>query len=182
MRNQGIAQQLTAEIQPRVFQEQFSRQNLILYVRDVQPSASTIAEWKDVFMADSSPPEERSKEGREYGEAQSITIAATALAVGLATNMAALSYAGTPVEPNTGNNTSTVVSAIFVRPLLKIAGAGTNVVLFWTNTTVNFKPQTATNFSTNAIWSDTTNYPLGSGAQQFTNPATGPPRFFRLRV
>ena len=81
IRNQGIAQQLTAEIQPRVFQEQFSRQNLILYVRDVQPSASTIAEWKDVFIADSSPPEERSKEGREYGEAPSITIAATALAV-----------------------------------------------------------------------------------------------------
>jgi LPS export ABC transporter permease LptG/LPS export ABC transporter permease LptF len=81
IRNQGIAQQLTAEIQPRVFQEQFSRQNLILYVRDVQPSASTIAEWKDVFIADSSPPEERSKEGREYGEAPSVTIAASALAV-----------------------------------------------------------------------------------------------------
>ena len=81
IRNQGIAQQLTAEIQPRVFQEQFSRQNLILYVRDVAPSASTIAEWKDVFIADSSPAEERSKEGREYGDAPSVTIAARALAV-----------------------------------------------------------------------------------------------------
>ncbi len=81
IRNQGVAQQLTAEIQPRVFQEQFSRQNLILYVRDVQPSASAIAQWKDVFIADSSPAEERSKEGREYGEAPSVTIAASALAV-----------------------------------------------------------------------------------------------------
>ena len=81
IRNQGIAQQLTAEIQPRVFQEQFSRQNLILYVRDVPPSASTIADWKDVFIADTSPAEERSKEGREYGDAPSITLAASALAV-----------------------------------------------------------------------------------------------------
>jgi LPS export ABC transporter permease LptG/LPS export ABC transporter permease LptF len=81
IRNRGIAQQLTAEIQPRVFQEQFSRQNLILYVRDVPASASAIAAWKDVFIADSSPAEERSKEGREYGDAPSITIAGSALAV-----------------------------------------------------------------------------------------------------
>ncbi len=80
IRNRGIAQQLTAEIQPRVFQEQFSRQNLILYVRDVPPSASAIAEWKDVFIADTSPAAERSKEGREYGDAPSITIAASAIA------------------------------------------------------------------------------------------------------
>jgi lipopolysaccharide export LptBFGC system permease protein LptF len=80
IRNQGIAQQLTAAIEPRVFQEQFSGQKLVLYVRDVTPSASAIAEWKDVFIADTSPPEERSKEGREYGEAPTITIAATALA------------------------------------------------------------------------------------------------------
>lgn len=80
IKNQGIAQQLTAEIQPRVFQEQFSRQNLILYVRDVKPTASTLAEWKDVFIADTSPAEERSKEGREYGDAPSITVAGSALA------------------------------------------------------------------------------------------------------
>ena len=80
IRNQGIAQQLTAEIQPRVFQEQFSRQNLILYVRDVPPSASAIAEWKDVFIADTSPAEERSKEGRDYGDSPAITLASSALA------------------------------------------------------------------------------------------------------
>jgi len=80
IKNQGIAQQLTAEIQPRVFQEQFSRQSLILYVRDVKPTASTLAEWKDVFIADTSPAEERSKEGREYGDAPSIIVAGSALA------------------------------------------------------------------------------------------------------
>jgi LPS export ABC transporter permease LptG/LPS export ABC transporter permease LptF len=79
--NQSVTQELTAMIQPRVFEEQFTGNNMILYVRDVKPTASTLAEWKQVFMADTSPPAERTKAGREPGDFPRITIAAEAVAV-----------------------------------------------------------------------------------------------------
>src|SRR5580704_11417420 len=42
------AEQLTADIQPRVFDEQFP--NTILYVGDVRPGPVTV--WRNVFLAD----------------------------------------------------------------------------------------------------------------------------------
>ncbi|MCC6590345.1 MAG: LptF/LptG family permease [Bryobacterales bacterium] len=81
LRNEALAQQLTAEIQPRVFEEQFTNNNTILYVGDVIPSATTTARWKNVFIADLSPPEQRNKPGREFGDAPRITVAAEAIAV-----------------------------------------------------------------------------------------------------
>jgi len=47
---------LTAEIQPRVFEEQFP--NTILYVGDVKPGPVVV--WRNVFLADLTPPEQRS--------------------------------------------------------------------------------------------------------------------------
>jgi hypothetical protein len=47
--------QATAEIQPRVFIEDFP--NMVLYVRDVIPGP--IVRWQGVFLADTRPPSER---------------------------------------------------------------------------------------------------------------------------
>ncbi|MFN7920096.1 MAG: LptF/LptG family permease [Bryobacteraceae bacterium] len=79
--NENITQELTAMILPRVFEEQFTGNNMVLYVGDVKPSASSMAEWRQLFMADTTPPEERSKNGREAGDSPRITIAEEAIAV-----------------------------------------------------------------------------------------------------
>lgn len=95
LRNEALAQQLTAEIQPRVFEEQFTNNNTILYVGDVIPSATTTARWKNVFIADLTPPEQRNKPGREFGDSPRITVAAEAVASpDPATNTIQLSMTG----------------------------------------------------------------------------------------
>ncbi len=75
--NQLLAAELTADVQPRVFAEQFP--NKVLYVGDVIPGAVT--RWRNVFLADLSPPQERSKDGKERGDAPRITVATGAIAV-----------------------------------------------------------------------------------------------------
>jgi len=75
--NQLVAAELTAEVQPRVFEEQFP--NRILYVGDVIPGALT--RWRNVFIADITPPEERKKEDHERGDGPRITVASDAIAV-----------------------------------------------------------------------------------------------------
>ena len=75
--NKLEAEQLTADIQPRVFEEQFP--NTILYVGDVQPGP--VAVWKNVFLADLTPPEERSIGMRNQAQGPRITVAAEAIAV-----------------------------------------------------------------------------------------------------
>jgi len=79
--NSLIARQLTAEVRPRVFEEQFTNTNTILYVGDVIALPGTTAKWRNVFIADSSPPEQRSERGQQAGEAPGITVATEALAV-----------------------------------------------------------------------------------------------------
>src|SRR5206468_8482153 len=54
--NRLLAAQVTADIQPRVFDEQFP--NMVLYIGDVKPGGS-LAVWHHVFMADIAPPGER---------------------------------------------------------------------------------------------------------------------------
>jgi LPS export ABC transporter permease LptG/LPS export ABC transporter permease LptF len=78
--NRSVAQQLTAEIQPRVFEEQFTKSNVVLYVGDVRSTASTTAEWKNVFLADVTPPDQRPRSNREYSDAPRITVAGDAVA------------------------------------------------------------------------------------------------------
>jgi LPS export ABC transporter permease LptG/LPS export ABC transporter permease LptF len=76
--NRLAAAQLTAEIQPRVFEEQFP--NTILYVGDVVPG--TVVRWRNVFLADISPAGKRRPSGaNEPGEGPRITIASEAIAV-----------------------------------------------------------------------------------------------------
>jgi len=75
--NKLAAEQLTADIQPRVFEEQFPNQ--ILYVGDVRPGP--VAVWKNMFLADLTPPEERSIGMRNQAQGPRITVAAEAIAV-----------------------------------------------------------------------------------------------------
>lgn len=76
--NQLVAAELTAEVQPRVFEEQFP--NRIVYVSDVIPG--TLTRWHNVFIADLTPPEEQKKnESHDRGEGPRITVASDAIAV-----------------------------------------------------------------------------------------------------
>ncbi len=74
--NRLAAEELTAEVQPRVFEEQFP--NTILYVGDVVPGPVEL--WRQIFMADLRPPEERPSNAQEEGEGPHITIAREAIA------------------------------------------------------------------------------------------------------
>ncbi|MBI4907090.1 MAG: LptF/LptG family permease [Acidobacteria bacterium] len=73
--NRMAAAQITAEIRPRVFEEQFP--NRILYVDDLVPGS--IVKWKRVFMADLTPPEQRTGAG-ERGDSPRITLSTQILA------------------------------------------------------------------------------------------------------
>ncbi len=75
--NQVLGRQLTADVQPRVFEEQFP--NTILYVTDVITGQTP--RWKRVFMADVTPPEERKPGAADRGDNPRIMLAADALAV-----------------------------------------------------------------------------------------------------
>lgn len=73
---QMAAEQTTAEIQARVFDENFPHK--ILYIGDVIPGP--VVRWRNVFLADMTPPNERPKGARESAEGPVITLAAEALA------------------------------------------------------------------------------------------------------
>ena len=76
--NKLIAAQLTAEIQPRVFAEQFP--DTILYIGEVVPGE--VVRWHNVFLADISPPEKRKRGASgKGGDGPRITTATEAIAV-----------------------------------------------------------------------------------------------------
>jgi LPS export ABC transporter permease LptF/LPS export ABC transporter permease LptG len=75
--NKLVAAELTAEVQPHVFEEQFP--NRVLYIQDVIPGVVT--RWRNVFIADITPPEEQKKSDHDRGEGPRITVAADAIAV-----------------------------------------------------------------------------------------------------
>ena len=75
--NRLIAEQLTAEIQPRVFAEQFP--NKILYVENVK--TGPVVQWQNLFIADLTPPEQRQSGMREKADGPQITVAREAIAV-----------------------------------------------------------------------------------------------------
>ncbi len=75
--NQLVAAQLTAEVQPRVFEEQFP--NTILYVGDVVQSGR-VFRWRNIFMADLTPPANQRPSGHERGDLPIITVATDAVA------------------------------------------------------------------------------------------------------
>ncbi|HEX6897055.1 MAG TPA: LptF/LptG family permease, partial [Bryobacteraceae bacterium] len=72
-----VAASLTAEVQPRVFEENFP--NRVLYIGDMIPGALT--RWRNVFIADVSPPDDQKKSDHDRGEGPHITVASEALAV-----------------------------------------------------------------------------------------------------
>jgi lipopolysaccharide export LptBFGC system permease protein LptF len=71
------ANQLTADVQPRIFVDNFP--NTILYVGEVKPGP--VALWQNVFVADVTPPEKRKSGMREQATGPMITVAREALAV-----------------------------------------------------------------------------------------------------
>ncbi|HZT28237.1 MAG TPA: LptF/LptG family permease [Bryobacteraceae bacterium] len=75
--NKLEATQLSADIQPRVFEEDFP--NTILYVGDVRPGPVTL--WRNVFIADVTPPEQRTSGLRDKADGPLITVAHEAVAV-----------------------------------------------------------------------------------------------------
>ncbi len=75
--NQLIATQLTADVQPRIFAEQFP--NSILYVSDVV--TGTASRWRRVFLADVTPPESRRPGATERGDSPLVTLATDGIAV-----------------------------------------------------------------------------------------------------
>ena len=73
------ANQVTGDIQPRVFNEDFP--NTILYVDDVKTTApGAPAEWNHVFIADVTPPEGRKSGIQGKADGPFITVARKALA------------------------------------------------------------------------------------------------------
>ncbi|MFN8811494.1 MAG: LptF/LptG family permease [Acidobacteriota bacterium] len=75
--NKALAAQVTAEIQPRVFEEGFP--NTVLYVGDV--IAGPTVKWRKIFMADLRAGSERSTGARERGDEPRILVGEEALAV-----------------------------------------------------------------------------------------------------
>jgi LPS export ABC transporter permease LptF/LPS export ABC transporter permease LptG len=75
--NQMIARQLTADVEPRVFDEEFP--NSILYVNDVTSGTNPL--WRKILLADVTPPEERKPGTAERGDSPMITLASDAVAV-----------------------------------------------------------------------------------------------------
>jgi LPS export ABC transporter permease LptG/LPS export ABC transporter permease LptF len=75
--NQLLASQVSAEIQPRVFDESFP--NTIVYVGDVRPGL--VVQWREVFMADVTPPERRKSGMQDKAAGPLITVAREAIAM-----------------------------------------------------------------------------------------------------
>ena len=71
------AAQLTADIEARVFDEQFP--NTVLYLGDVATGKQV--HWSYLFMADTTPPEDLAKEGKDRStDSPRVTVAADAIA------------------------------------------------------------------------------------------------------
>jgi LPS export ABC transporter permease LptG len=81
LRNKVGASQITAEVVPRVFQEQFTNENTVLYVDNVS-SGTGPAVWSGVFIADLTPSAQRKNGLKEQPVGgPKITLAREAIAV-----------------------------------------------------------------------------------------------------
>lgn len=79
--NRIAATQLTAEVQPRVFEDQFTNDSTVLYVDDVKNDTGPASVWNGVFIADLTPPEQRNTGLKIANPGPRITVAREALAV-----------------------------------------------------------------------------------------------------
>ena len=80
LQNKAGAAQVTADVEPQVFQEQFTNDTTVLYVDDVVSGVGP-ALWKRVFIADITAPGERKTGLKEQPVGPRITIAEEAIAV-----------------------------------------------------------------------------------------------------
>ena len=71
------AAQLTGEIEPRIFNEQFP--NTVLYVDNVTSGGKQVG-WNGIFIADTTPPAELSEQGRDRGDTPRVIVAQQAFA------------------------------------------------------------------------------------------------------
>ncbi len=78
--NREGSSQITADVEPRVFEEQFTNDNTVLYVDDVKSGAGPVV-WRGVFIADLTPPSERKTGLKDQPVGPKITTAREALAV-----------------------------------------------------------------------------------------------------
>jgi lipopolysaccharide export system permease protein len=78
LRNKVGASQITSDVVPRVFQEQFTNDTTVLYVDDVDPVTEL---WKRVFIADLTPPSERKTGLKQETVGPKITLAQEATAL-----------------------------------------------------------------------------------------------------
>ena len=78
--NTIAAAQLTANVEPRVFQDQFTNDNTVLYVNDVKPQNGPVAVWNGVFIADLTPPAERKTGLKDAQAGPKVIVAQEALA------------------------------------------------------------------------------------------------------
>lgn len=79
--NAAAASQLTANVEPRVFEEKFTNDNTVLYVDDVKTETGSVADWYRIFIADLTPPAERKTGMKEAQPGPRVTVAREALAV-----------------------------------------------------------------------------------------------------
>ena len=79
--NSVAATQLTAEVQPRVFEDQFTNDRTVLYVDDVKSDAGPVVVWNGVFIADLTPAGERRTGLKDAQAGPRVTVAREALAV-----------------------------------------------------------------------------------------------------
>jgi LPS export ABC transporter permease LptG/LPS export ABC transporter permease LptF len=79
--NTVAAAQLTADVEPRVFEDQFTNDTTVLYVNDVKSENGPVAVWSGVFIADLTPPAERKTGVKEAQPGPRVTVAREALVV-----------------------------------------------------------------------------------------------------
>jgi len=79
--NTVAAAQLTADVEPRVFEDQFTNDNTVLYVNDVKSENGPVAVWTGVFIADLTPPAERKTGVKDAQPGPRVTVAREALVV-----------------------------------------------------------------------------------------------------
>ncbi len=79
--NSVAASQLTADVEPRVFEDQFTNDTTVLYVDDVKSQAGPVTQWNGVFIADLTPPSERNTGLKDASAGPRVTVAREALAV-----------------------------------------------------------------------------------------------------
>ncbi len=102
------SEQITAQVQPRVFQEQFP--GAVLYIADVVPGP--VERWRTVFIADDRPPGSRSGGLQREAEGPAITLADEAIAItDLKNNRVQLHLIGASMYEAGKNPAEYVVSA-----------------------------------------------------------------------